>query len=411
MQGNLDPTLVFAPTEVMTARAGEIIEAGRAARGHVFNLGHGVLPSTDPDQLKRLTEFVQGYSLRLRRLGGRDDVGVRRRSDRTSSSVGMPTSASTTSHGSSAPSAVARPTAEGRQGAPARAQPGDEAGVVVVLRRGLLLLGDLVDADDDRGQRGLVGEVRRLLLERLQVGLALRELRLDRHDVADALGLLEEHGDPGDAALLHLQPGLHVDHLGGDVVLVGGRRLQLADVLERPRPPCRSPRTGTRRTIRVYAALPSSSDCDFSSVTCPAYLSTTFCTSICARPTSSARSATLPLRISACSWPIRLSDADLAFSDFADESPPASAAELCVGVVGEAVGRCAVAGPARRPGPSPSARRPEDSDAPTVVVVAGAAGEGEGGDQQRRDQDAGRCQGHARSDVTGSRSVPAGPFR
>jgi uroporphyrinogen decarboxylase len=63
VQGNLDPTLVFAPTDVMTARAGEIIEAGRAARGHVFNLGHGVLPSTDPDQLKRLTEFVQGYSL------------------------------------------------------------------------------------------------------------------------------------------------------------------------------------------------------------------------------------------------------------------------------------------------------------------------------------------------------------
>ena len=61
VQGNLDPTLVFAPTEVMTARAGEIIEAGRRANGHVFNLGHGVLPSTDPDQLKRLTDFVQAY--------------------------------------------------------------------------------------------------------------------------------------------------------------------------------------------------------------------------------------------------------------------------------------------------------------------------------------------------------------
>ena len=61
VQGNLDPTLVFAPTEVMTARAAEIIEAGRAARGHIFNLGHGVIPSTDPDQLSRLTEFVQGY--------------------------------------------------------------------------------------------------------------------------------------------------------------------------------------------------------------------------------------------------------------------------------------------------------------------------------------------------------------
>ncbi len=63
VQGNLDPTLVFAPTEVMTARAAEIIEAGRTARGHVFNLGHGVLPSTDPDQLQRLTEFVQSYPL------------------------------------------------------------------------------------------------------------------------------------------------------------------------------------------------------------------------------------------------------------------------------------------------------------------------------------------------------------
>ena len=62
VQGNLDPTLVFAPTDVMTARAAEIIEAGRAARGHIFNLGHGVIPATDPVQLQRLTEFVQGYA-------------------------------------------------------------------------------------------------------------------------------------------------------------------------------------------------------------------------------------------------------------------------------------------------------------------------------------------------------------
>ncbi|WP_408896658.1 uroporphyrinogen decarboxylase [Nocardioides sp. R1-1] len=63
VQGNLDPTLVFAPTEVMTERAAAVIEAGRGARGHVFNLGHGVIPSTDPDQLARLTEFVQSYPL------------------------------------------------------------------------------------------------------------------------------------------------------------------------------------------------------------------------------------------------------------------------------------------------------------------------------------------------------------
>jgi uroporphyrinogen decarboxylase len=61
VQGNLDPTLVFAPTDVMTARAAEIIDAGRAAKGHIFNLGHGVIPSTDPDQLAALTDFVHAY--------------------------------------------------------------------------------------------------------------------------------------------------------------------------------------------------------------------------------------------------------------------------------------------------------------------------------------------------------------
>jgi uroporphyrinogen decarboxylase len=61
VQGNLDPTLVFAPPKVMTARAAEIIDAGRAAKGHVFNLGHGVLPATDPASLERLTDFVHTY--------------------------------------------------------------------------------------------------------------------------------------------------------------------------------------------------------------------------------------------------------------------------------------------------------------------------------------------------------------
>jgi uroporphyrinogen decarboxylase len=61
VQGNLDPTLVFAPTEVMLGRAAEVIEAGRAARGHVFNLGHGVLPATDPARLAELTAFVQSH--------------------------------------------------------------------------------------------------------------------------------------------------------------------------------------------------------------------------------------------------------------------------------------------------------------------------------------------------------------
>jgi uroporphyrinogen decarboxylase len=64
VQGNLDPSLVFAPTELMLSRAAEVVDAGRAAPGHIFNLGHGVMPSTDPDQLARLTDFVHEYSAR-----------------------------------------------------------------------------------------------------------------------------------------------------------------------------------------------------------------------------------------------------------------------------------------------------------------------------------------------------------
>jgi uroporphyrinogen decarboxylase len=58
VQGNLDPTLVFAPTEVVRARTAAAVEAGRAAEGHVFNLGHGVLPDTDPDVLARVVDHV-----------------------------------------------------------------------------------------------------------------------------------------------------------------------------------------------------------------------------------------------------------------------------------------------------------------------------------------------------------------
>ena len=62
VQGNLDPALVFAPWSVIEARAERVLERGRAAPGHVFNLGHGVLPSTDPDVLARLVDFVHRRS-------------------------------------------------------------------------------------------------------------------------------------------------------------------------------------------------------------------------------------------------------------------------------------------------------------------------------------------------------------
>jgi uroporphyrinogen decarboxylase len=58
LQGNLDPALVFAPWEVIADRASDVIARGRSAPGHIFNLGHGVLPGTDPGVLTRLVEFV-----------------------------------------------------------------------------------------------------------------------------------------------------------------------------------------------------------------------------------------------------------------------------------------------------------------------------------------------------------------
>jgi uroporphyrinogen decarboxylase len=58
LQGNLDPAVLLAPWPVVERRAAEVLARGRTAEGHVFNLGHGVLPETDPDVLARLTDLV-----------------------------------------------------------------------------------------------------------------------------------------------------------------------------------------------------------------------------------------------------------------------------------------------------------------------------------------------------------------
>jgi uroporphyrinogen decarboxylase len=58
VQGNLDPTIVFAPDDVVRRKVHEVLAAGKAAEGHVFNLGHGVLPETDPDVLARIVDLV-----------------------------------------------------------------------------------------------------------------------------------------------------------------------------------------------------------------------------------------------------------------------------------------------------------------------------------------------------------------
>ncbi|OPC80618.1 uroporphyrinogen decarboxylase [Embleya scabrispora] len=64
LQGNLDSAVVFAPWEAVRAKADEVLVAGRGAEGHIFNLGHGVLPNTDPEVLTRLVAHVHSASAR-----------------------------------------------------------------------------------------------------------------------------------------------------------------------------------------------------------------------------------------------------------------------------------------------------------------------------------------------------------
>jgi uroporphyrinogen decarboxylase len=62
IQGNLDPALVLAPPHVMERHAALVLAEAAGRSGHIFNLGHGVLPETAPGKLKRLVEFVHNYS-------------------------------------------------------------------------------------------------------------------------------------------------------------------------------------------------------------------------------------------------------------------------------------------------------------------------------------------------------------
>ncbi|MET7481853.1 uroporphyrinogen decarboxylase [Streptomyces sp. NPDC005538] len=58
LQGNLDPTVLFASTEAVETKTREVLESAKGLEGHIFNLGHGVMPTTDPDSLTRLVEYV-----------------------------------------------------------------------------------------------------------------------------------------------------------------------------------------------------------------------------------------------------------------------------------------------------------------------------------------------------------------
>ena len=66
VQGNLDPTLLLAPWERVEAGTRDVLDRAGARPGHVFNLGHGVLPGTDPDVLTRLRQLVHELTTEVR---------------------------------------------------------------------------------------------------------------------------------------------------------------------------------------------------------------------------------------------------------------------------------------------------------------------------------------------------------
>ena len=64
IQGNLDPAVLLASPEVVEREARDILDRAEGRPGHIFNLGHGILPETPVDNVRRLVDFVHEASLR-----------------------------------------------------------------------------------------------------------------------------------------------------------------------------------------------------------------------------------------------------------------------------------------------------------------------------------------------------------
>jgi uroporphyrinogen decarboxylase len=61
VQGNLDPAACLAPWEAVRSKALRVLERAGGRPGHIFNLGHGILPGTPPQTIERLVDLVHGY--------------------------------------------------------------------------------------------------------------------------------------------------------------------------------------------------------------------------------------------------------------------------------------------------------------------------------------------------------------
>jgi uroporphyrinogen decarboxylase len=71
VQGNLDPCVLLGPWERVESATRDVLARAAGRPGHIFNLGHGVLPPTDPDMLERLRALVHAETAREAPLAGR----------------------------------------------------------------------------------------------------------------------------------------------------------------------------------------------------------------------------------------------------------------------------------------------------------------------------------------------------
>ncbi len=66
MQGNLDPCILYASPDVIREAVRDVITKYGAGPGHVFNLGHGIHPTVDPDRLAVLIDAVHEFGTEIR---------------------------------------------------------------------------------------------------------------------------------------------------------------------------------------------------------------------------------------------------------------------------------------------------------------------------------------------------------
>jgi len=66
LQGNMDPLALFLPDDKLAQRVTDVLEQAKGARGHIFNLGHGIVPETDPEKAKLTVQLVHEISRKMR---------------------------------------------------------------------------------------------------------------------------------------------------------------------------------------------------------------------------------------------------------------------------------------------------------------------------------------------------------